>query len=260
MIMDGGGLLIDWDLSKVISPEGESGTARRYARTVSWLHVAVYPTPDISLHQGTWQFMAADLVESPRATHTFAQDLESFFWVLLWVVLKQVSTTWSDQARTSFLKTTMGPKLYTDCAGNEKSTFLTSAQLDRHDPRFQIIGNHFLCDLVKNLKATVSGGYYPEPQMWEASGNPASEEDKDNFKAEHRLWEERQGYLQNHSKMLEHFEFALNEENEWPQNDKATVQPILRSNSSANVTNTSPKRSRSIAESSGVYTPNKRRA
>ncbi|KAF8490092.1 hypothetical protein F5888DRAFT_1869004, partial [Russula emetica] len=58
-----GGLLINWDLSKL-------------------LHDPVFPTPDISFRQGTWQFMAAELIEHPKISHTFSHDLESFFWVL----------------------------------------------------------------------------------------------------------------------------------------------------------------------------------
>ena len=34
--------------------------------------------------QGTWQFMSANLVEDASAVHTFQDDLESSFWLLLW--------------------------------------------------------------------------------------------------------------------------------------------------------------------------------
>ncbi|KAF8502887.1 hypothetical protein F5888DRAFT_1607674, partial [Russula emetica] len=63
-----GGLLIDWDLSKVIDRDDEhsGSTARQQTRT------------------GTWQFMAAELIERPKIRHTFSHDLESFFWVLMW--------------------------------------------------------------------------------------------------------------------------------------------------------------------------------
>ncbi|KAF8498044.1 hypothetical protein F5888DRAFT_1567446, partial [Russula emetica] len=72
-----GGLLINWDLSKVIDRDDEhsGSTARQQTRT------------------GTWQFMAAELIECPKIRHTFIHDLESFFWVLMWIVVTQVPTT-----------------------------------------------------------------------------------------------------------------------------------------------------------------------
>ncbi|KAI9436787.1 hypothetical protein BJY52DRAFT_1130340, partial [Lactarius psammicola] len=63
-----GGMLIDWDLSKVIDLH-KSNTACQYMRT------------------GTWQFMAADLVQRSSIPHTFIHNLESAFWVMLWVVI-----------------------------------------------------------------------------------------------------------------------------------------------------------------------------
>ncbi|KAF8502330.1 hypothetical protein F5888DRAFT_1608322, partial [Russula emetica] len=78
-----GGLLIDWDLSKVIDRDDEhsGSTARQQTRTV------IFSTPDISFRQGTWQFMAAELIKCPKIRHTFSHDLESFFWVLMWIVV-----------------------------------------------------------------------------------------------------------------------------------------------------------------------------
>ncbi|KAH8984958.1 hypothetical protein EDB92DRAFT_1766970, partial [Lactarius akahatsu] len=53
---DGSGILIDWDLSKKV---------------------------------GTWQFMSiARLQDSSTRLHEVSDDLESFFWVLLYLVVK----------------------------------------------------------------------------------------------------------------------------------------------------------------------------
>ncbi|KIM56430.1 hypothetical protein SCLCIDRAFT_80630, partial [Scleroderma citrinum Foug A] len=65
IIFEGRGYLIDWDMAKPI-------------RVV---------TPRWVAHTGTWQFMSARLVENKGAMHTFRDDLESSFWVLLWTVL-----------------------------------------------------------------------------------------------------------------------------------------------------------------------------
>ncbi|KAH9953564.1 kinase-like domain-containing protein, partial [Russula dissimulans] len=58
-----GRMLIDWDLSSIVN----DSITHHYART------------------GTWQFLAADLVELSNVKQTYVHDLESFFWVLLWI-------------------------------------------------------------------------------------------------------------------------------------------------------------------------------
>ncbi|KAH8984957.1 hypothetical protein EDB92DRAFT_1459802 [Lactarius akahatsu] len=64
------GILIDWDLSKKVVKEG-SGKKRQHSRT------------------GTWQFISiARLQEPSTRPHEVSDDLESFFWVLLYLVAK----------------------------------------------------------------------------------------------------------------------------------------------------------------------------
>ncbi|KAG2341489.1 hypothetical protein BDR05DRAFT_846224, partial [Suillus weaverae] len=60
------GILIDWDLAKLITIQGP----RQNTRT------------------GTWQFMSAYLVAHSDAVHRVEDDLESSLYVLLWTVLK----------------------------------------------------------------------------------------------------------------------------------------------------------------------------
>ncbi|TFY80236.1 hypothetical protein EWM64_g3774 [Hericium alpestre] len=67
LIVDGGmGQLIDWDFCKPAT----RGTSRCYWRT------------------GTWQFAAAAIQEHPGTSYEFRHDLESFFHVLLFHVLR----------------------------------------------------------------------------------------------------------------------------------------------------------------------------
>jgi len=65
---DGKGMLIDWDLSLDLSHPRSS--ARRLKRT------------------GTWQFIPARLLMAPSLVHELADDPESAFWVLLWLLLR----------------------------------------------------------------------------------------------------------------------------------------------------------------------------
>ncbi|KAG7091937.1 hypothetical protein E1B28_008329 [Marasmius oreades] len=67
IMLDGKGFLIDWDVAKFVSET----TARQNERT------------------GTWQFISARLLMATDPTlHVLADDLESFFHVLSWQILR----------------------------------------------------------------------------------------------------------------------------------------------------------------------------
>ncbi|KAI0273357.1 hypothetical protein BC834DRAFT_1030174 [Gloeopeniophorella convolvens] len=67
---DGKGILIDWDLSKKLPRDG-GGRPRRATRT------------------GTWQFISMGLLMNPTTRpHELQDDLESFFWVLLYQIVQ----------------------------------------------------------------------------------------------------------------------------------------------------------------------------
>jgi serine/threonine protein kinase len=89
LIVDGRGLLIDWDMCKEKNgKEGQIGyrTSRTVRANSSCLDlIDAKPGP-----QGTWPFMAADLVNDKdhEVTQTFIHDLESAFYVLLYQALR----------------------------------------------------------------------------------------------------------------------------------------------------------------------------
>ncbi|VDC00969.1 unnamed protein product [Peniophora sp. CBMAI 1063] len=67
LIRNGRGLLIDWDMCKHLDKN----------------------EPRVPWRTGTWQFIAAQLLDSPRSTtHTLRHDLESFMWLLLYATLR----------------------------------------------------------------------------------------------------------------------------------------------------------------------------
>ncbi|KAI9508028.1 hypothetical protein F5148DRAFT_970645, partial [Russula earlei] len=64
---DGSGLLINWDLSKKV----DVNLPRQQSRT------------------GTWQFISTALLLHPATqSHGLSDDLKSFFWVVLYMVMK----------------------------------------------------------------------------------------------------------------------------------------------------------------------------
>ncbi|KAA1475200.1 hypothetical protein DENSPDRAFT_825600 [Dentipellis sp. KUC8613] len=70
MILNGRGLLIDWDASPKPKETNHEVKAR-------W--------PNFT---GTWQFMSASRLLDVNARHGAVDDIESVFWVLLWLALK----------------------------------------------------------------------------------------------------------------------------------------------------------------------------
>ncbi|KAI0295343.1 hypothetical protein B0F90DRAFT_1638040, partial [Multifurca ochricompacta] len=67
---DGCGILIDWDLSKRVT-KGVEEKARQHSRT------------------GTWQFISTwRLLDPSFRPHEVSDDLESFFWVLVYEIAK----------------------------------------------------------------------------------------------------------------------------------------------------------------------------
>ncbi|KAI0294370.1 hypothetical protein BC826DRAFT_865491, partial [Russula brevipes] len=66
----GSGILIDWDLSKKVKEYTE-------------------PKPRLHSRTGTWQFISvARLLDPWSSPHQVSDDLESFFWVLLYQIVR----------------------------------------------------------------------------------------------------------------------------------------------------------------------------
>lgn len=104
---DGGGLLIDWDLCKNVNSTEHK--ARRAARTVRTEPLLICTAVLMNWNQGTWQFMAADLIADPKISQTFVHDLESAFYVMFWLSLKYLPNSYSPSKRGSVLSSVFNP-------------------------------------------------------------------------------------------------------------------------------------------------------
>ncbi|KIM57466.1 hypothetical protein SCLCIDRAFT_81206, partial [Scleroderma citrinum Foug A] len=71
MIYEGMGILIDWDLVKLINQSGPRQTTRT----------------------GTWQFMSVALMCNHEAMHGYMDNLKSLLYVLLWSTLMYIPTS-----------------------------------------------------------------------------------------------------------------------------------------------------------------------
>src|SRR5258707_8314756 len=129
----------------------------------------------MSFRQGTWQFMARDLVQQFNIWHTFAHDLESFFWVLLWIVLTRVPTYYTDAVHSGFIHGTMSPKVCSGSRGSVKMNFLVlSHMLEERVEDFHLPNNPSLHALLVEMKCIVTNWYLSLPSKKESTPKPKS--------------------------------------------------------------------------------------
>ncbi len=227
----------------------------------------------MSFCQGTWQFMAGDLIQQFNIWHTFAHDLESFFWVLLWIVLTQVPTYYTDAVCSSFIHGMMSPKVCSGSGGSTKTNFLVSSHmLEERVEDFHLPNNPSLCTLLVEMKHTVTDQYLSLPSKKESTLKPESvkkintisialkrdgvtESDEsckalhvavNDFKTMNRSMTMMLGLLKDHYVVVKLFGTALLAP--WPTNDKAECKPILLPSSAIEASHSGSKRSRSTIE------------
>ncbi|KZT23571.1 hypothetical protein NEOLEDRAFT_1170694 [Neolentinus lepideus HHB14362 ss-1] len=102
-------------------------------------------------HQGTFQFLAIDRLEEHPGNHELHHDIESGYWVLLWVVLRHTECEVKEWG-----KTRPGSECVTRILdgenGTSKISFLCNAEVVVH-------GNKPLTRLLERLKYLVSLRY-----------------------------------------------------------------------------------------------------
>jgi hypothetical protein len=118
-------------------------------------------------NQGTWQFMAADLIEDPTISQTFVHDLESAFYVMFWLSLKYLPNSYNPSRRGSVLSTVfnpipvdslLSPILPTNPVSDHNSDSDQSGDDSRVNWmanskfRFKVTGNKPLSSLLPSLK------------------------------------------------------------------------------------------------------------
>ncbi|KAJ7204657.1 hypothetical protein GGX14DRAFT_645763 [Mycena pura] len=89
------GLLFDWDYAE-FTPEGKNNFEKWYPKRANDSKNQPYPDLKKSLKDftGTFAFVAIEILEK-NVTHEPKHDLESFFYLLVWMILRH---TFSDQA------------------------------------------------------------------------------------------------------------------------------------------------------------------
>ena len=195
---------------------------------------------EVYSHQGTWQFMAAHLVQTPSTPHIPIYDLESVFWVLMWITLTYTHTNWSVGSRSSFLRETMNPRVFMDSRGTNKLSFMHAHYILGN---FTVDQNPQLTHLICVLKDI----------LFAYHDNRASKEAGMAIKGLKVVQvDDLEEPLTHHQEVLQIFNNVLESPN-WPDNDEAQRQYIVVSNDVQTSMHSSSKRSREVAEENGVY-------
>jgi hypothetical protein len=217
--------------------------------------------------------MAADLIEKSNIPHTFVYDLESVFWVLIWVVISFMHTEWEGSERLDFLKETMSPRVYGGKGRSTKknfimakrtlpvpnvpnverlhfvlSTFLASryAQMEKPIaiPKYAIVLRN---GIDKNVVMVPNEDSDEDPN--EEAPNEAPKEDP---QLQARNVEVYKDGLKDHAHIINMFVSALNLPG-WPRNVIARPQSKLPSSEDMHYLRASSKRLRSVAEKNSVF-------
>ena len=171
--------------------------------------------------------MAADLVANPNTHQTFVHDLESFFWVLLWVVVTRVKTSWDDIQLSDIVDRTMSSKVYAGCGTRSKIMFITSNELTTTS--FEIPKNPTLRDFLTELKTVLAIRHEDRPQKKPNSFRAAHSDEM--FEILMKEYNKGMNDLKNHDKILSLFNEALSDIRAWPNRDKSSGQPLVASSS-----------------------------
>ena len=250
-----GGILIDWDLSKFVNTQAEHPVARQHTRTVSQVsEPPLYPfSPDVYYHQGTWQFMAGDLVLSPGDPQTFVHDLESAFWILFYLTLLFVKTNYTAELRSSLLRQTMSPMNIKGCGGVDKANFMASqwalAKVRTPD-------NPMVIKVLRFLHLKLGERYRTQPDAEIEVSAPASSTLDSSMSNATNGSTGKDSVTQTPDEIYEEIFRGLTAflaEPSWTESDPAEAQEVLLSTTESQAARRGSKRSRSVAEQLGAF-------
>ena len=100
--------------------------------------------------QGTWRFIAAELIDDPNTPHSFVHDLESAYYILLNHSVHYMEHSWTLARVSNFIKDTLDLRRYDGEGGLQKLHFIV-ARFGLGSNPFNIPENQPLMALLKNL-------------------------------------------------------------------------------------------------------------
>ena len=208
--------------------------------------------------QGTWQFLAAELINDPQINQTFIHDIESAFLILLWVSVCYLESTFNTANRSDFVDTIFNPRVYGSSGGMTKANFMASDEWSM--PSFPKNGP--LTNLLREMKFRLSFRYKKHPTELYHLSNPllsATLQSQDvqggaseSWSLNKRLIQTYESFneqLKDHNAMIECINNFLTC-NGWPDTEPARKMEIALANEVKTALRSSSKRCRDAAEES----------
>ena len=169
--------------------------------------------------------MSVALVKNKEAPHTFINDLESIFYVILWFLVMYSPNSLSPAECTAFIKSVLDPEQFDGMGGTAEADFLQV-----HTTLWQIkFHNHSqLQPLLMKLATSLLVHYEDEPTKDDLD-MLATFNGLQIYKEQLPAWnyEKCSRDLESHSHILKVITEHLQDPNEWPDNDPAIWQSLI---------------------------------
>ena len=167
--------------------------------------------------QGTWQFMLAALVKNNNALHTFVDDLESFLYVILWLMLMYSPSSMMVDDRTTFMQQVMDPVQFANVGSTIKADFLQGRSV-LWELKFENPSQPGLQKLLMDLAMLFSIWYEPVPdkETWGPLLDLAIQ-----------WYEDHRQHLQSHQHVIQLISGTITNVTQWPTSDYAVWQMLL---------------------------------
>jgi hypothetical protein len=169
--------------------------------------------------------MFAALVKNKQAPHTFVNDLESFFYVILWLVLMYSASSLMTEERTAFMQQVLDPEQYNDTGGSTKTDFLQACST-LWDITFKNPNRPSLQKLLIDLATLFSVRYEaaPDQTAWDLLiGLPEAKQEQ----LPARQYEIHLEHLKSHQCVIQLISKATQDVSKWPGDNCAIRQSLL---------------------------------
>jgi Fungal protein kinase len=197
--------------------------------------------------QGTWPFMAAELILEPHIPHSFLHDLESTYYVLLFHGITNMKHNSPPGFSANILYDVLDSRRYDQRGGLQKFGFILGAfAITQYNAPSN---NHPFTSLIHSLHLKLRERYL---QLDDASANRLAAPRLPSFMTPAECKATNFG----HDALIEIFDKELKSP-DWPADDRATRQIILRSNSELALLGSGSKRSRAPEDDGGKSTGNR---
>lgn len=178
--------------------------------------------------------MAADLVYDPTITQNFIHDLESSFWVLFWMILLYVKSSYTPAARSDFVRRHMTPVSISGSGGSGKSNLMSSPIALGN---LRTTDNPTLGKLVTDLQSEL-GERYRNPHVDSEGLKSTQQEVPESI----------------YDTIFSIVDKALRDP-DWTESDPPQCQEIELSEEEIFLASSGSKRSRTVAEQGGAFVP-----